>query len=155
MKRKRKENEDYPIPAQDLITDELVEDISITRNALLIFGEKRGKAIVEKTDSLLADEPALLPFIITFRQFVLSKVGLPDTTPCPRPRKKAEQQEQEREELVTLLSASSLGCLFTWKGGNRIAERMQEIMDDNLFTFFYELAETIRVREIARRCDIS
>ena len=155
MKRKRKENEDYPIPAQDLITDELVEDISITRNALLIFGEKRGKAIVEKTDSLLADEPAFLPFIITFRQFVLSKVGLPDTTPRPRPRKKADQQEQEREELVTLLSASSLGCLVTWKGGNRIAERMHEIMDDNLFTFFYELAETIRVREIARRCDIS
>ena len=150
---KRKESEDYPIQVQDLVTEELKKDLSITRDLFLYFGNERGRAIAEKIDTLLGGEPAFLPFVIAFRRVVLSKTGLPDTT--PRPRKKAEQQEQDREELVTLLSTASLVCLATWRGGNRIAERMKELMDDEMFTFFYELADTVRVREIARRCDNS
>lgn len=121
---KRKESEDYPIQVQDLVTEELKKDLSITRDLFLYFGNERSRAIAEKIDTLLGDE---------------------------KKRKKAEQQEQDREELVTLLNMASLVCLATWRGGNRIAERMKELMDDEMFTFFYELADTVRVQEIARR----
>lgn len=147
---KEKEKENYSIPVQELITEELVNALSVTKQAFLNFGEESGRAIVDKVDTLLVDEPAFLPYVSTFHTYVLH---LSNTDLLPR--KKANQEGQAWEELVTLLNATSLGCHLAWEKGHRIADKMMEIMDDDLLTFFYELANTIKVRQMARRSAIS